>query len=47
MVVTVEPGIYRPGWGGIRIEDVVLVHDDRCEILSRAKKSAVVGPAVR
>ncbi|MBR5757023.1 MAG: aminopeptidase P family protein [Thermoguttaceae bacterium] len=35
MVLTVEPGIYLPGWGGIRIEDDVLVVADGVEILTR------------
>lgn len=34
MVVAIEPGIYIPGWGGIRIEDDVLVTHDGCKLLS-------------
>jgi Xaa-Pro aminopeptidase len=34
MVITIEPGIYIPHWGGIRIEDDVLVTYDGCKLLS-------------
>ncbi|MDL2329275.1 aminopeptidase P family protein [Desulfosarcina sp. OttesenSCG-928-A07] len=34
MIVTVEPGIYLPDWGGVRMENQVLVMDDRAKILN-------------
>ena len=36
--LTVEPGLYYPGIGGVRIEDVVIVERDGCRILSRFPK---------
>jgi Xaa-Pro aminopeptidase len=39
MVITVEPGVYLPDWGGIRIEDDVLVTPGGCEVLSHLPKS--------
>ena len=37
MVVTVEPGIYIPGWGGIRMENQVVVRQDSAEVLNDPK----------
>jgi Xaa-Pro dipeptidase len=41
MIFTVEPGIYLPGYGGVRIEDDVRVTKDGLEILTSAKKDLI------
>jgi Xaa-Pro dipeptidase len=39
MVATIEPGIYIPGWGGVRIEDDVVVEAAGCRVLTQADRS--------
>ncbi|SNB46181.1 Xaa-Pro peptidase family protein [Geobacter sp. DSM 9736] len=42
MVITVEPGIYIPEWGGVRIEDTVIVTADGYRVLSKVPKDLIV-----
>ncbi len=38
MVFTIEPGIYLPGWGGVRTEDTAVMEDGKIRVLSQARK---------
>ncbi|MBU5613324.1 M24 family metallopeptidase [Geomonas azotofigens] len=42
MVFTIEPGIYIPGWGGVRIEDTVVVEHNCCRPITRVPKELMI-----
>ncbi|SCY21820.1 M24 family metallopeptidase [Alkaliphilus peptidifermentans] len=40
-IITLEPGIYIPKWGGVRIEDQVIVTDEGCEVLTKSPRDLI------
>lgn len=43
MVFSVEPGIYLPEWGGVRIEDLAVLENGRCRVITTAPKLRFAG----
>ena len=41
-VITIEPGIYIPDWGGVRIEDDCLILDSSCQPLNKSSKELII-----
>ena len=42
MVFSVEPGVYLPGWGGVRIEDLVVLEEDGARVLCHSPKTLIL-----
>lgn len=42
MVITIEPGVYLPNIGGARVEDMLLITEDGCEVLSPSSKELII-----
>jgi Xaa-Pro aminopeptidase len=40
-IVTIEPGVYLPGKGGVRIEDVAVIEENGIRVLTRASKRQI------
>jgi Xaa-Pro aminopeptidase len=47
MVFSVEPGIYLPGWGGVRIEDLVVLESNGARVLCHSPKDLVLNGSAR
>ncbi len=42
MALTIEPGIYLPGKGGVRIEDMIIITKTACEVLTKSPKDIII-----